>query len=79
DGVDTMKLYQAGLAAGVAINPGAEWSTDKAYAKSRMRLCFAYPSHETLRAGVAALAEVCRREFGVPERSGNVERRATGV
>ncbi|HEY2135610.1 MAG TPA: PLP-dependent aminotransferase family protein, partial [Xanthobacteraceae bacterium] len=47
DGVDTMKLYQAGLAAGVAINPGAEWSTDKAYAKSRMRLCFAYPSHET--------------------------------
>ena len=30
DNVDTMKLYQAALAAGVAINPGPEWSTDKA-------------------------------------------------
>ena len=45
DNVDTMKLYQAALAAGVAINPGPEWSTDKAYAGSRLRLCFASPSH----------------------------------
>ncbi len=74
DAVDTMKLYQAGLAAGVAINPGPEWSTDKAYGRSRMRLCFASPSHEAIRAGVATLAEVCRREFGVPERIGNVQR-----
>ncbi len=74
--VDTLRLYQAALAAGVALNPGPEWSTDKAYAKGRMRLCFAHPSHETIRAGVAALAEVCRREFGVPERIANVEQRA---
>ena len=74
--VDTQKLYQAALAAGIALNPGPEWSTDKAYAKGRMRLCFAHPSHETIRAGVAALAEVCRREFGVPARIANVERRA---
>ena len=74
DQVDTLKLAQAALAAGVALNPGPEWSTDKAYAKSRMRLCFAHPSHDTIRAGVAALAEVCRKEFGVPERSANVER-----
>jgi 2-aminoadipate transaminase len=74
DTVDIQKLAQAALAAGVALNPGPEWSTDKAYAKSRMRLCYAHPSHETIRAGVAALAEVCRKEFGVPERSGNVER-----
>ena len=73
--VDTLKLYPAALAAGIAINPGAEWSTDTAYAKGRMRLCFANPSHETIRAGVAALAEVCRKEFGVPERIANVERR----
>jgi 2-aminoadipate transaminase len=77
--VDTLKLYQAALAAGVALNPGPEWSTDKAYAKGRMRLCFAHPSHETIRAGVAALAEVCRREFGVPERIANVEKRASTV
>ena len=76
DNVDTLKLYQAALAAGVAINPGPEWSTDKAYAGSRLRLCFASPSHEQIREGVAVLAEVCRKEFGVPERSANVEKRA---
>ena len=74
--VDTMKLYPTALAAGIAINPGPEWSTDKAWAKGRMRLCFAYPSHDTIRAGVAALAEVCRKEFGVPARIANVEARA---
>jgi 2-aminoadipate transaminase len=74
DVVDTMKLYQAGLAAGVAINPGVEWTTDKARGKPRMRLCFANPSHEAIRAGVATLAEVCRREFGVPDRIANVQR-----
>ncbi|HEV7877509.1 PLP-dependent aminotransferase family protein [Bradyrhizobium sp.] len=76
DNVDTLKLYQAAIAAGVAINPGPEWSTDKAYGKSRMRLCFASPSHDEIRAGVAALAEVCRREFGVPARIANVEKHA---
>jgi 2-aminoadipate transaminase len=74
DVVDTLKLYQPALAAGVAINPGPEWTTDKAYGKSRMRLCFANPSHEAIRAGIAALAEVCRREFGVPDRIANVQR-----
>jgi 2-aminoadipate transaminase len=76
DTVDTEKLFQAAQSAGVALNPGVDWSTDKAYGKSRMRLCFAHPSHETIRAGVAALAEVCRKEFGVPERIANVERKA---
>jgi 2-aminoadipate transaminase len=76
DHVDTLKLYQAALAAGVAINPGPEWSTDKTYAGSRLRLCFASPSHDEIREGVAVLADVCRREFGVPTRSGNVERHA---
>ena len=76
DNVDTLKLYQSALAAGVAINPGPEWSTDKPYAGSRLRLCFASPSHEQIREGVAVLAEVCRREFGVPARIANVEARA---
>ncbi len=66
DSVDTQKLYQPALAAGVAINPGAEWSVNKAHGRNRMRLCFASPSHEEISHGVAALAEVCRREFGVP-------------
>ena len=74
DNVDTLKLYQAALAAGVAINPGPEWSVDKSHSKSRMRLCFASPTRQEIREGVAALAEVCRREFGVPTRSANVTR-----
>jgi len=75
DKVDSLKLYQAALAAGVAINPGPEWSTDKAHSISRIRLCFASPSHDEIRAGIAVLAEVCRKEFGVPTRSANIERR----
>src|SRR6516164_892354 len=76
DQVDTMKLFRAALAAGVAINPGPEWSTNAAHGRSRMRLCFASPSVEEIRDGVALLAEVCRKEFGVPARIANVERRA---
>jgi 2-aminoadipate transaminase len=72
--VDTLKLYQSALAAGVSINPGPEWSTDKAHSISRIRLCFASPSHDEIREGIAALAEVCRKEFGVPARSGNIQR-----
>jgi 2-aminoadipate transaminase len=74
DSVDTLKLYQSALAAGVAINPGPEWSTNRAHSGSRLRLCFASPSKEEIRQGIATLAEVCRKEFGVPERSANVER-----
>jgi 2-aminoadipate transaminase len=74
--VDTQKLAQAALASGIAINPGPEWSTDKAYGRSRLRLCFAHPSHASIRAGIAELAEVCRREFGVPARIANVEQHA---
>jgi 2-aminoadipate transaminase len=75
DNVDATKLAQAALAAGVSLNPGPEWSTDKAYARSRLRLCFANPEPDTIRKGVEVLAEVCRREFGVPLRSSNVEKR----
>jgi 2-aminoadipate transaminase len=64
DGVDTMKLYQPALDAGVAINPGAQWSVNPDHGRSRMRLCFASPSHEEIHQGIATLAEVCRREFG---------------
>jgi 2-aminoadipate transaminase len=75
DQVDTMQLYNSALAAGVAINPGPNWSVDKAWSRSRMRLCFASPAHEEIREGIAILADVCRKEFGVPARSANIERR----
>jgi len=75
DQVDTTKLNQAALAAGVAINPGPEWSTDAAHGRSRLRICFASPSIEDIRAGIAVLAEVCHKEFGIPARIANVAQR----
>ena len=74
DHVDTLRLYQSALAAGVSINPGPEWSTNSGHSKSRLRLCFASPSHAQIREGIAVLADVCRREFGVPVRIANVEK-----
>jgi 2-aminoadipate transaminase len=76
DSVDAMRLYRAALSAGVAVNPGPEWSTNAVHSRSRMRLCFASPSKEEIRDGIAALAEVCRKEFGVPSRIANVAQHA---
>jgi 2-aminoadipate transaminase len=74
DRVDTQKLAQVALAEGIAINPGPEWSADKERGKTRLRLCFANPSKQAIREGVAALAQICHREFGVPTRIANVKR-----
>jgi 2-aminoadipate transaminase len=74
ENVDAQELAQAALAEGIAINPGPEWATDRAYGRSRMRLCFANPSHAAIREGIAALASVCHRKFGVPVRTANVAR-----
>jgi 2-aminoadipate transaminase len=74
DSVDTQRLAEVALAEGLAINPGPEWSTDKARGKTRLRLCFANPGEETIRHGIAALAEICQREFGVPIRIANIKR-----
>ena len=72
-GVDTSKLFTAAAGEGVHFNAGAEWSWAGADAGDCMRLCFALPSEEEIRSGVARLAEICRRETGIPVRSGNVE------
>lgn len=72
DSVDTSKLFQAAGKEGVAINPGVEWSSNAAYGRTRLRLCFANPSEAAIRDGVAKLAEVCQREFGTPRRRRNV-------
>ena len=72
--VDTTRLAQAALPSGVAINPGAEWMTDAVEGRRRLRICFAHPSPSVIREGVAALAEVCRREFGMPPRPAAIHR-----
>ena len=74
DTVDTLKLFQAASKEGVTINPGAEWSVDAEHGRTRLRLCFANPTEQTIRDGVAKLAEICNREFGVPTRIANVGR-----
>jgi 2-aminoadipate transaminase len=70
--VDTQKLAQVALAQGVAINPGPEWSTNAAHGRRRLRLCFASATERNIREGVAKLADICAKEFGVPTRIANV-------
>ena len=72
ESVDTTRLTQLALQSGVAINPGAEWMTDGG--QQRIRLCFAHPSEQVIREGVARLAGVCHREFSVPVRNDKAHR-----
>ena len=74
DTVDTSVLFPAAGAEGVAINPGPEWTADGPANKNKMRLCFGSATKDEICAGVAKLAEVCHHEFGIPLRSGNVQR-----
>ncbi|MFP6735980.1 MAG: PLP-dependent aminotransferase family protein [Rhodospirillales bacterium] len=74
DEVDTMKLSEVAGAEGVAINPGADWTVTPHSGSHKMRLCFGHASAEEIRGGIAKLAQICHREFGVPLRSGNVGR-----
>ncbi len=72
--VNTSELAMAAAAEGVAINPGADWSTELETGQHQLRLCFANPSKDVIREGVAKLAEICHRQTGIPKRSSNVER-----
>ncbi|HUA54239.1 MAG TPA: PLP-dependent aminotransferase family protein [Candidatus Sulfotelmatobacter sp.] len=75
DAVDVTKLVKPAADAGIAFNPGPEWACDPARAKSHLRLCFALPSHDEIRAGVAAFARVCFEQTGIPAQSANVRHR----
>lgn len=74
DRIDVTKLVGPAAKAGIAFNPGPEWSCNPAASKSHLRLCFALPSKDVIRDGVAAFARVCFEETGIPERSANVRR-----
>lgn len=74
DNVDTSRLAAAAAAEGIAINPGAEWMSNGKDGIHKLRLCYANPTDEAIRKGIAKLADVCHREFGVPIRSANVTR-----
>jgi 2-aminoadipate transaminase len=74
DRVDVTKLVAPAAKAGVAFNPGPEWSCNVSETKSHLRLCFALPSKDVIREGVAEFARVCFEETGIPERSANIRR-----
>jgi 2-aminoadipate transaminase len=76
DAVDVRKLVQPAADAGIVFNPGPEWSCRPEAATSYMRLCFALPSKQEIRDGVAALARVCFEQTGIPAQSANVRRAA---
>lgn len=71
-GVDTTQLLKACEGEGLHFNPGAAWSWAGADAGDCLRLCFALPTEDEIRTGVAKLAEICRRETGIPVRSANI-------
>ncbi len=72
--VDTSALAVAAAQEGIAINPGVEWSHQMDNSHNWLRLCFANPDKATISEGVAKLAQVCHREFGVPVYGGNTPR-----
>jgi len=74
DQVDTRTLLKPAAAAGIIFNEGPAWAVSPDNSKSHLRLCFAMPSKETIRDGVAALAKVCYEQTGIPLHSGNIRR-----
>jgi 2-aminoadipate transaminase len=74
DRVDVTKLVAPAARSGIVFNPGPEWSCNPATSKSHLRLCFALPSKDQIREGVAAFARVCFEETGIPEQSANIRR-----
>ena len=57
-GTDTARYLAPAADRGIQFNEGAAWSVDPQWGARRMRLCFGSLSHDDIRDGVAALAEV---------------------
>jgi 2-aminoadipate transaminase len=76
DSVDVRQLIGPAADAGIQFNPGPEWACNAEAAKSYVRLCFALPAKQVIRAGIAALAQICFEQTGIPVRSANLQRRS---
>ena len=74
DGFDVRTLVAPAAKRGVVFNSGPDWACDADAAQSFMRLCFALPSAEDIREGVAQLAQVCFETAGFPQHRANVAR-----
>ena len=74
DSIDVRKLLKPAADAGIVFNEGPAWAVSPDNSSSHLRLCFAMPSKQTIRDGVAAFAQVCYEQTGIPVRSANVQR-----
>ena len=74
DGIDTRKLLKPAAAAGIVFNEGPAWAVSPDNSASHLRLCFAMPSKKVIQQGIAAFAQVCYEQTGIPVRSANVQR-----
>jgi len=74
EGVDVRKLLKPAAEAGIIFNEGPAWAVSPDNSSSHLRLCFAMPSKQVIRDGVAAFAQVCYEQTGIPPRSANVQR-----
>ena len=72
--VDVRRLVKPAAQAGIVFNAGPDWAVSADNSSNCLRLCFAMPSNQTIRDGVAELARVCHEQTGIPVRSGNVMR-----
>jgi 2-aminoadipate transaminase len=74
ESVDVRTLMKPAADAGIIFNEGPAWAVSPHNSSNCLRLCFAMPSKQVIRDGVAELARVCYEQTGIPVRSGNVSR-----
>lgn len=74
EGIDTRKLLKPAAEKGIIFNEGPAWAVSPHNSTNHLRLCFAMPSKQVIQEGVAAFAQVCYEQTGIPVRSANVQR-----
>ena len=72
--IDTRTLVAPAAQLGVSFSAGPDWSVEAEAGRSSIRLCFALPTVDEIREGVAKLAGVCFEAHGMPTHSRNVAR-----
>jgi 2-aminoadipate transaminase len=71
DDIDVRVLTKPANDAGVAFNPGTDWSVRPEDATNFIRLCFGLATEDEINEGIAELARVSFETIGLPERSAN--------
>lgn len=71
DHVDVRTLVAPAEKEGLVFNLGPSWAVSPEAARSFLRLCFALPTEEQIKEGVATLARICFEVAGVPAVAGN--------